>query len=206
MVPFTYATAHLSAVWRLAFASKQSPDTWRDMIDRSVDGVFKSFWAIVYAAPFAALSFISMHRLAPQLDETFRSPLFEAPFTVAFITLFLTYVLTWAVSIIAVTFVAQRAGFARHVSDLVICYNWSQVIIVALQAAPITLVALSPAIAPIGTILAFVSLFVVFILFWRVFRRVLGAGAGLTIALLGLLLIINVIIGNLVTALGLMIF
>ncbi len=202
VVPFDYATAHLSAIWRLGFSPENSKDAWRDMIDRSVDGVFKSFWAMVYAAPFAALSFTSTYKVAPQVSEAFRSPLFEAPFPILFLVLFLTYGLTWIINIAIMAFVASRAGYKREVSDLVICYNWAQVPILAIQAIPITLAALSQATASFGFLLAVAGLCMVMILYWRIFRRSLGAGIGLTIALLSLLLIVNVIIGNVLTAFG----
>ena len=198
MIDFDYAARQLAGVWRMAFTRGwEGAADWRNDIDRSVDGVFKSFWAIAFAAPFALLSYVALHRAVKKIPTIEASPLLEAPLGVMLGVEFLSYAIDWGVSIGAIVFMARALDATRKVTDTIITYNWAQVFAVALQSIPIALMGLLGTQAIAG-ILALPILVIVLVLFWGVFRQAMELKPGMAVAMIFLLTLINIIVNSLV--------
>ena len=198
MIDFDYAARQLVGVWRMAFTRGwEGASDWRDDIDRSVDGVFKSFWAIAFAAPFALLSYVALHRAVKNIPSIDSTPLLEAPLAVMLGVEFLSYAVDWAVSIGAIVLMARALEATRTVTDTIITYNWAQVFAVALQSIPIALMGLFGTQAIAG-ILALPILVIVLVLFWGVFRQAMELKPGMAVAMIFLLTLINIIVNSVV--------
>lgn len=198
MIDFDYAARQLAGVWRMAFTRdwEGTPD-WRETIDRSVDGVFRSFWAIAFAAPFALLSYVALHRAVKNIPSIESTPLLEAPLGVMLGVEFLSYAIDWGVSIGVIVFLARALDATRNITDTIITYNWAQVFAVALQSIPIVLMGLLGTQAIAG-ILALPILVIVLVLFWGVFRQAMELKPGMAVAMIFLLTLINIIVNSLV--------
>ena len=203
MITFNYAAQQLTSIWRLAFTfSDQSygepkNEDWRNSLDRSVDGVFKSLWAILFAAPFALLTFIALRRAANNIDEIETTPLLEAPLGLMLGVEFLSYVVDWGISIALIIFIARTLNITKTITDTIITYNWAQVYAAGFQSIPIAMMGLMGTSAIAG-LLAIPILIVVLIIFWNVFRQAMGLNAGMTIAMIVLLTLVNVIVNSLI--------
>ncbi|MEO1252311.1 MAG: hypothetical protein AAFW81_08205, partial [Pseudomonadota bacterium] len=81
MIDTQYALDHLRGVWRLALRRED----WRRGLDISVDGFFKSLWAIALTLPFAFLAFAAAARAVRSSPEYADSDLVRAPLSVLFI-------------------------------------------------------------------------------------------------------------------------
>lgn|GEM_PF-773913 len=198
MIDFEYAARQLASVWRMAFTRNwENGGDWRDDLDRSVDGVFKSFWAIAFAAPFALLSYIALRRAAEQISSVETSPLLQAPLGFMLGVEFLSFAVDWGISIAAIIFVARALEATTRITDTIITYNWAQVFAVALQSIPIALMGLLGTQAIAG-VLALPILVIVLVLFWGVFRQAMELKPGMAIAIIFLLTLINIIVNSLI--------
>ena len=65
MIRLDYAASQIGAVWKMGW----NRPGWEETLDRTVDGVFKSFWAIFLAVPFSFLGFYSARRFAERTPE-----------------------------------------------------------------------------------------------------------------------------------------
>ncbi len=202
MIDIDYAAGQLSAVFRMALArDPANADASLGEIDSSVDGFFRSFWAIALAAPFAIVSVISVRTAARRAPEIETGPLYDSPLAIHLGVEGFGYLLDWGVSIAAIALFARAIGATKAASEAIVSYNWAQVIAHGVQAAPISVIALfgAQSLAPLLflPVLAFVL-----VLFWGVFRRAMGASAGMAAAIIILLTLISLIVSSLVTALA----
>ena len=201
MIDFDYAARQISAVLRMAI-SRPGEETWRNDLDRSIDGFFKSFWAIALAAPFAILGFVALHRAARIIPDIDSNPLFEAPMGVMVGVNFIAYLADWAISIGAILLIARVIDATKTVTDTIVSYNWAQVFAIGIQTVPIAIMGLTGQ-QVIAGFLALPIFACVLILFWSIFRRAMGAGAGISVALVVLLTLINIIVRSIVVGLAL---
>jgi hypothetical protein len=158
-------------------------EDWREDMELSTDGVFKSLWAIAFSAPLAVLGVITEHRISvasPNFQETLfaKAPLIA----IAPITIFASLTV-WLISIAALAFIAQRMGAARNVAGLIVSYNWSQFLVFAVSAAPAAVFALTRN-ADVTVILYLTVFFFSIFLFWVVLRQNLPIDVGATVALI----------------------
>lgn len=193
MIDLDYAASQLGAVWRMAW----NWPGWADSLDRSVDGVFKSFWAIALTAPLTLLDYFSSRRVIAQFPELRETPLLQAPFAIGFTVEFIGFLLSWAAGLVVLVYVARLAGASARAADLIIGYNWLHVYIGALQAAPLALMSIFGA-RQTAALLAAPATILTIALLWGLLRRTIGAGIARTISILLLLIFVGVAVSLLI--------
>ncbi len=186
MIDLDYAARHLRGVSRLIAGD----DAWRDDMELSTDGVFKSLWAILFSAPLAVLGVITEHRLSvasPNFEQTLFA---KAPLVVIAPVTLLASLIVWLITIAALGFVAQRIGATRNIASLIVSYNWSQLLVFAVSAAPAAVFALTRN-SDITIILYLTVFFFSVFIFWVVLRKNLPIDAGATVALIAAFTLIS---------------
>lgn len=188
MTGFDYAASQLAGVWGMAW----NRDGWRAMLDRSVDGVFKSFWAMVFAAPFSLLGYFLLRQAASRLPGLPDAPLLHAPLAFGLGVEIIGYLVNWVAALVALVMIARALRAGERISEIIIGFNWLHVFIAVIQIAPLAAMGLGGGSGFAGG-LAIASTAVIVALFWGYVRRAFGApvfqSAGLVIflTLLGLL-------------------
>ena len=192
MIDLDHAARQLGAVWALTFP--REGDDWRDRMDRSMEATFRSFWALLIAAPFSFMVIIAVRRAAAASPDIESSALMTAPLIFHLFTELLVYLVDWGVSIAAIVIVARVIEAARHASDAIIAYNWAQVFAAALQSAPLAIIGVFGS-AEIAGILAIPALVISLMILWSVFRRALTASAGMAVAMIAIMVLITIVVG-----------
>ncbi len=193
MIDFNYVARHVRGVWRMAFGGGD----WRDDIDRSVDGVFASFWAVIIAAPFALVAFSAGKQMAATAPDFTNTVYAKAPLPVLFSAEIIALAAYWGAIIAALVLIARSLNATRQVAGLIVAYNWGQLIIFMISAAPsviliftgdLNLFALTA--LPIGIAGLFIN--------WRILRQNLPLTIGAAIFLIVLLAIIKLFVNSVV--------
>ncbi len=186
MIDFEYAGRHVRGVWRMA----QGDHAWAEDIDSSTDGVFKSFWAIAFAAPFALLVIRAAQRATARADG-YGAEIFEQiPALAAFVALMLAFLTSWLASVAALAFIARGLNAQRKAGALIVTFNWSQLIAIAAATVPAVVLALTGN-EQIVMLLALPAVFVSVYVLWGVLRRNLPITVGVAIAVMALLAFID---------------
>lgn len=186
MIDLDYAARQLAGVWKMAW----NRPNWTTSLDRSVDGVFRSFWALALAAPFAFVEFVSLRRILSRDRENPIPPLIEAPFAYAVVVEAGAYLLGWTAGLIALVMAARSIGASRRAADAIIGFNWIQVLTAAAQAAMLALIGAAGEIEALKAFRLPMAAFVI-ALIWGVLRRSLGAGVAATIAIFLMIVLVG---------------
>lgn len=192
---FDYAAKNIKGVWRLAFGA---PD-WRDDLDISVDGVFRSFWAVALAAPFSILAFLAARRAALATPEAASSVITDTPLAVILPADIIGLALDWGASIAALVFTANAIGARKQAAQVIVGFNWAQVIAAIAISLPVLVLALTNNM-DLFVLLYLPAVGFALALLWGLLRRSLPLDVGMTIALIAMLTLIGVIINSSVTA------
>lgn len=191
-----YAARQIGGVWKMAW----NLPGWEGALDRSVDGVFRSFWAALIAAPFVVLGFVSVRRAAARAPDFPDAPILAAPVFVATAIEVAAFAVDWGASLAALIVAARLLKAERHAADAIIGYNWLQVPTTAAQALPLAASSLGREIA--GLLFLPVLAFVV-ALYWGMLRRSLRIGPAAAAGLILLLTIVGLVANALVSTAGL---
>lgn len=201
MIGFDRAAAQIGAAWGMAW---NRPD-WRDGLDRSVDGVFASFSAILFAAPFYVVSYAAIRRAAAGSQKPISDPILEAPAAIGVPAQLVGVLADWAASIVILIFAARIIGAEKRASELIAGYNWIQVPIAAVQAVPLVVLGLAGGQRYAGAFyLPAVAL--VIALLWGVLRRALATGVAATAGVIILLTLAGLLVQTAATSLALAVF
>jgi hypothetical protein len=188
MSPVGAAYRQIAAVVAMA----QNRDGWERALDRSLDGVFFSFAALIYAAPVSLLGAFVSPIAATRLGSAPIDPLAGASVAFRFAAEFAGFALDWALGLVALLALARIIGATRRAGDIVIGYNWLAPITAVLQVAPIALFAATGGktafalLGPAGLALSIA-------LYWGVLRRALATTIGATMAALVTLILVGLI-------------
>lgn len=194
MIDFDYAGRHVRGVWRMISGDAG----WAEDIDRSVDGVFRSFWAILFTTPFALLSFHAAHRAAlasPQYEETVFS---RAPAPVVIAGEMLAFGASWLASVVILALAARQFQATRNAAALIVAFNWSQLLTFAAASIPAAVLALTGS-SPVFVALALPAIVFSIVVLWGVLRRNLPVTVGVAIALIALLTFAEIAINAITT-------
>lgn len=197
MINADYALKQLSGVWKMAW----NAPGWEASLDRSLDGVFRSFWSIAIAAPIAFVGFFSARRAAERMPNIPTSPILETPFAVSMLIEMAAYFADWMIGLAALIFVARALGVARHAGDLVIGYNWLQVFVAIGQTLPFIALGLTLR-GELALTLALPAMALIIALYWGVLRRGSSGTIGVVIAMLALLVLIGFVASSVITSIG----
>jgi hypothetical protein len=193
MITVNYAAQNMRGVWRMAFGGGD----WREDIDLTTDGVFKSLWAIALAAPLALLTFASARRAAmdmPQFQEAIFS---KAPFSLLLAAELGAFTLYWAASIAALAMTASAINASQRAASVIVAFNWSQLLSFIIIAAPAALLGMTGNIN-LFVLLYLPALFLSLAILWGVLRQCLPVNIIMTISLIAMLALIEIIINTLV--------
>ncbi|MEL7489801.1 MAG: hypothetical protein AAGJ73_03705 [Pseudomonadota bacterium] len=193
MISFDYAANQIGGVWRLAFSQfQQDGDKRADTdLDYSVDGFFKSFWAIPFSAPFAILGFIAARRFIERFDSDALTAIQGAPMATMIGVNSLAFLADWALSVSAIIAVAKALNATNAVSNTIVGYNWATMVITAINALVLVLISF---LGKAASALAIPAMAVTLALLWGVFRRLMNTTPGTTIAIIIILTLISFIV------------
>ena len=195
MIDPDYAARHLGGVWKMAW----NAPGWEDSLDRSVDGVFKSFWAAALTAPIAIAGFISGERAASRIPDLAGPGGAETPLGLSIAAEAVAFIAVWSVQLAALVLSARAAGRTRRIADIIIGFNWMQVYVSLAQSAPFIVLGLTLKREFAGFV-ALPALAFIVALYWGVLRRSLGVGAASTLAVFALLLLLELVTTSLISA------
>ena len=181
-----YASSQMAAAFKMAF----DLPGWRDELDRTIDGVFRSAFAFLVAAPLAIASALLLRRVALQVDPaTENAGLFFAPMPTLITAQLAILALDWALSIGVLIIAANLLGAGRRIADLIVGYNWGQALVVGLQILPLG--GLAAGGPMIGQALGLPSLALSLAIYWGLLRRSLAAAVGPTVVLIAALIMVG---------------
>ncbi len=179
MIGFDYAARHLRGVWRLAAGD----ETWREGMDLSTEGVFASFWAIAFSAPFAIVGILVQYKIA-EASPAFPSSLYaQAPMALMAPVDLLSSLAAWLMTVAVLALAAKQLGAARETAALIVSFNWSQLLAFITVMAPAIAIA-ATGNAELSSLLFFGVLVFSIYLFWMVIRRNLPISVAIAIALI----------------------
>lgn len=187
MIDFEYAAHNIKGVWRMAFTDAED---WRRDIDRSVGGVFRSLWAVALATPFKLLMAALAQRAGAKMNLD--DPLLAAPRAMVLTAEMAAYLIDWAASIAALVLIARTLRASDRAADLIVAFNWGQVITVVVATAPFAVFAItgSPHAATLLMLPAFAFAIA---LIWRIIRKCLPLDIGMAVAVVAILALIGIL-------------
>lgn len=189
MISFDDAARQIAGAWKMAFGA----ENWKASLDRSLDGVFGSFAAFFFAAPFVVLFTVSAKRAASVMPD-FPDKLYQsAPLIPLLAADLATYALDWGASLALLVALARVSGAGERAADLIAGYNWIQPVIAAAQLPPVALMS-ATASAAAGALLGLPAFALTVFLIWGVIRRGLNAAAAPAAAALVMLVIVGTVI------------
>lgn len=189
MTSFDTAARQIAGALKMAF----NVGDWRAALDRSIDGVFGSFAAFLFAAPLVSLFTLSARHAAVRIPDFPEKLYHTAPLAALLAADLATYALDWGVSLTLLIMLARASGASDRAADIIVGYNWIQPVIAAAQLPPIALMA-STANAAAGGILGLPAFVFTAFLIWGLIRRGLdvppaqAAAAFVALALLGIVI------------------
>jgi hypothetical protein len=195
MIDFDYIARHVRGVWRMAFGANESGGG--DDMDRSIDGVFASFWALIITAPFALVAMTARKQLAAPSAEYSNTIYAKAPLPVLFTAEIIALAAYWAASIAALVLTARSLNATRQVAGLVVAYNWGQLVIFMLSAAPAAVLIFTGNLNLFALVALPAGIAGVFIL-WRILRQNLPLTIGGVVFLIVLLTVIELFVKSVV--------
>ena len=164
-----YIKSHLRGILAMAF----DHEGWEDYLDRTVDGVFRSFWVLV---PGFFIALVTSTILGPAIEEIRVSQGADAQepaslsLIASYIFLFLRYVLDWFLVLGFLVIIARKLRTKISGVDLVIGYNWVQLMITLLAIIP-SLVYVVSRSADTAILVMFPVLILTAVLMWGILRR-----------------------------------
>jgi hypothetical protein len=191
-----YIQRSIDAVARLALRDTQA----LSLLDMTVDGFYRSFAAMIVAAPLYAAAISGWRHMVISFATTagHKFQPGELEFGAQdFVLDVARYVLLWLafpiVALAALRFLGQTARY----SALIIAYNWSAVIVLLLFNVPLALFGLGIS-APFPTVAMMFTVFG-FALYYRFFLAVAalqaGSGTAMAIAVINALLFFYIVLG-----------
>jgi hypothetical protein len=195
VISFDYASRQLAGVWRMAW---NQPD-WTTTIDRSVDGVFRSFWAIAFAAPVALAGSFCVRRAAAHIPELAQSALLTVPLGASVMIEMIAYVAGWFAGLATLIFAVRSIGAAKRVGDVIIGYNWLQVFAAAAQLAPLAILSLTRR-SEVAALFALPALVIVIALYWGMLRRSSDGGRAAVLGMFVLLAIVTFLTSSIIAS------
>lgn len=165
-----------------AFQMAAGREGWRDKLDCSVDGVFRSFTAIVFAAPAAFAAVLSGRRASKSSPDLPADALAAAPLPLHAAAEFVAFGLDWALGLAVLLIAARTLKADRGAAPLIAGYNWAQPLVLFAAAPALALVAVTGSSA--ASVFLIPVLAFNLALYWGIIRRGLGLEPAPTLGLL----------------------
>ncbi|MEM9422677.1 MAG: hypothetical protein AAF986_09260 [Pseudomonadota bacterium] len=189
MFQFEYARQQVTAVWKMA----TNDAGWRDQLDTSVDGVFRSAWAVLYAVLFSlAMSFFAWQSMSIA-DDTPKFPLFYAGKYIFIGVQTSEILIAWLANLVALTLIARNLGADGRIAQIIVGFNWAQPIVLFIQAMAYGVLAFSQS-STLGGIVFLPALVLQVLIVWGVLRRGFERDTGTTVAIIGGILLVDILV------------
>jgi hypothetical protein len=201
MIDPRYAARQVGAVWNMAW----NRPGWAGELDRSVDGVFRSFAAMLYVAPLLALNFAAARIAARAAPETASDAAVSAPLAQFIPAQMMGAYADWCLTLVILGALARAVGASRQAAELFAGYNWLQIPSAALQSIPAAALLL-PGGERGAAILILPIVAVLFAMFWGYLRRALSLDPAWTFLLVILLTLAGLVIQSTVSGLAFAVF
>jgi hypothetical protein len=195
MISFEHAARQMSGAFKMAL----DQEGWREALDRSVDGVFRSFAVIFFALPLVVLATLTAKNAAARLPDVENSFVASAPLAALVVGDIASFVIDWWASLILLLMLARATGAEKEAADLVVGFNWIQPVVIAAQLPAIALTAATGSRA-LGGVLVIPAIAFAILLLWGVVRRGLNAQPAPAGAIVGMLLAVGVVVDLLAAA------
>ncbi|MEM9897898.1 MAG: hypothetical protein AAF742_00805 [Pseudomonadota bacterium] len=168
-------------------------ERWRDQLDTSANGVFRSAWAVFYSIPFSlTISFITWKSM-DLAGDTQKHPFFYAG-KMGFIGIQTSELLiTWLAKIAALTFIARNLGAEGRITRILVGFNWAQPVFIVILTMASGVWAISPS-SNLGHTVSLSVLAIQVMILWGVFRRGFESDAATTVAILGGILVVDILV------------
>ncbi|MGV6802224.1 MAG: hypothetical protein ACWA5L_09915 [bacterium] len=97
---------------------------WKSQIDNSLDGIYKSLWAIPLTIPFAIIvaTVLSITMQVPA-DQ---GPMADVPLLLQWLILTINLCLTWCANLFLLSVLAKKLQSEQNLAAIIIGYNWAQ--------------------------------------------------------------------------------
>lgn len=136
-----------------------------EQLDLSADGFWRSFAAMIYAAPALLVSWVNYR--ADYLEAA-GSP---AAAGLGFMTrLALIDLINWVLPLIVVGIVSVPLGMSRHFGRWVIATNWLSLPVSYLLALPVAIVLVAPGLEPVSLFASLALFAIAMVAFYRTTR------------------------------------
>ena len=157
----------VSGAWRLM---------WGDagglyMLDRTLEGFWRSFRVAILVAPLYAFSSIIFYDRVPT----------EAPDTLLILLEALHYIIEWTAYPVVLLEIARRAGWSARYLGAVVARNWSQVPLIVFSTMSVAIGEVGP--LWLGQMLSLMLMAASVFWLFRILRGTLQIGIGQAIAL-----------------------
>lgn len=194
-----YLWSQLAGVLRMATAHRD----WKDALDRTLDGAFRSLFALPLSAPFVIVTVLAVRRIFFAAEQ--RDGLVAAPAFVDLTVSLIAFIMDWGTGLAALLLLARLLGAARNAGDAVVGYNWAQGLVVLAQAAGLGLSALIGDLAVAETAQLGVLVFSIWLL-WGVVRRGLAVEVGPAVAVVAALTLLSFVVVDAAETMGLALY
>ncbi len=174
----------LTGVWRILLRDPDAPKHF----NLSLDGFFRSFWALALSVPVVFFSTTSLWRLAREMEPDDNTG-FGAFATVQLGGTFFY----WEVYLAAMVVVARQLKLGAHYAAYVVTFNWGALFTSIVFALPLLFYSIGIS-GSRGAMVATLPAFAILAWYrWRIAREVLGAAPSTTVAILLLDFMLGVI-------------
>ncbi len=191
-----YVFSHLRGVLAMAF----NHEGWQNYFDRTLEGVYRSFWVII---PGILITAIVSFSLSPAIEEYLQSSSTEPvispvslPIYAQLIMILIRDVLDRIASLWFLYALAKKLPRKIDAINLILGYNWQQFLISLLMLIPVIILELTGN-KEMAIVMMTPVLIVSLVLIWGVFKR---AMFGIDAPLIALAIIGVIIVGFLVTS------
>jgi len=153
-------------------------------LDRTVDGFWRSFGAIILLLPLNAITVFALTRSGAS----------SAGFTSLFLSQIPILVLDWVMFPIALAFAVRPLGLSANYVSYVVARNWAAPLMAAILTIPFLLQGAGWVSINVAALFSLAALLVVLRYHYMVVRIALGADVGIAIALVGADLLLTLFI------------
>ncbi|WP_306252367.1 hypothetical protein [Parvularcula sp. IMCC14364] len=173
-------------------------EEWRETLDTTEDGVFRSFWAIPLCLVVVAVSSRlaeSVLRLNPELELPDLPVVFDLTLqSVIFLSI-------WALTLFLLVGFARQIGAGGRVAPLIVSYNWSALLLNLLNMVFLVFASVTQALEVLVIFSLALQAFW-FVMRWRLIRASLESDVGPTVGVLVIIFLATFLVSLTIADLG----
>ncbi len=196
MISLDYSIQQIAGVWAMA----TSQEAWEDRLDRTLDGVFKSFWVLIPSIFISLIYFWLFIYSQDFLSEEVTNIIPRQSLFPGLVIEPISMLIQWSAGLGLLVLVARNMKLGANATDLVIGYNWLLIIQQMMSLIPIIGFIVTQNMAALS-LLSVSTLFLSLYLTWGVLHQGLpqldaSFRAGIIVAFLFIYLITNAILNS----------